>query len=116
MLDTKDFGNAPTPQPFVSRDQELSSYHVSRSKVNFVQKIKNNAECDVVGVCGEQTEGIHDGESFANHWSHSEIEMRHIVVSGIVLWEYGVRTRFWGLESIVLTTSIRILYLAQLRR
>ena len=66
-------------------------------------------------VVNKQRE-LHDGESFANRWSHSEIEMRHIVMSGIVLGEYGASTRFWGLESIVLTTSIRILYLVQLQR
>ena len=91
MLDTKHFENPSASQPFISRDQELSSYHVSQSKVNFVQKIKNNAGCDVVGLCGEQTEGIHDGESFANRWSHPDIEMRHIVGSGVVLGKYGVR-------------------------
>ena len=41
------------------------------------------------GCVGEQIEGIHDGESFANRWSHPEIEMRHFVGPRVVLGNMG---------------------------
>jgi hypothetical protein len=52
-------------------------------------------------VVGTKAGGIHDGESFANRGSHSEIEVCRFVgwgfVLGFALGKYGLRTGIWGL-------------------
>ena len=62
------------------------------------------------GCVVNQTGGIHDGESFANRWSHSKTEMRRTVgagVVGVVLGECGIRA-FLGLESVMKVRELQL--------